>query len=63
MSKGMPEGLRKHFEEKEGKEGKKEEHKEALRKARKAKMKRRGEKEGTKSWLNYQKGNNPNAGW
>lgn len=49
MSKGMPEGLRKHFEEKEGKEGKKEEHKEALRKARKAKMKRRGEKEGTKS--------------
>ena len=51
MSKGMPEGLRKHFEEKEGKEGKKEEHKEALRKARRAKMKRRAEKEAPKSWF------------
>lgn len=51
MSKGMPEGLRKHFEEKEGKEGKEgkeEERKEALRKARKAKIKRHAEKESTK---------------
>lgn len=47
----MPEGLRKHFEEKEGKEGKEgkeEERKEALRKARKAKIKRHAEKESTK---------------
>jgi hypothetical protein len=49
MTKGMPEGLRKHFEEKEKskkrQEGPKKEHKEALSKARKAKVKRQQEKE------------------
>lgn len=44
MSERMPEGLRKHFEEKNATEEGKEKKKEALRKAKKAKMKRQMEK-------------------
>jgi len=46
MADRMPEGLRKHFEEKNTSEDQKEKHKEALHKANKAKMKRKMEQKG-----------------
>ena len=59
MSDKMPEGLRKHFEEKEkegkhegpGEEKKELARKEALRKAQKAKMKRQAEKKSAERWF------------